>query len=74
MRSPVRANVGADQPAASADHVGAELPDYCFIRQVIGIRGGAVIAPRRFAVREQIASTVAADVAQGHRREGLASL
>ena len=74
MRSPVRANVGADQPAASADHAGAELPDYRFITQVIGIDGGAVIAPGRLAVHEQIAAAVAADVAQGHRREGLASL
>jgi hypothetical protein len=71
MLGPVRPGGSAAVAAAGAHDVGAERPDDRFVRQVIGVHFGLVIAADRIAVDEQIADAMAADVAQ---RDGLECL
>ena len=66
-----RPHVRATVTTARAYHASAERPDRRFVRQMIGIHLGVVIAMDRTAIDEQIAAAMAADVAQGHGLESL---
>jgi hypothetical protein len=55
IRRPVGPHVGPAVSAERADHAGPELPDDRFVRQVVGVHLGLVVAIDRAAIDEQIA-------------------
>jgi hypothetical protein len=70
-RRPVGPDTGTDQAAGGTDHPRVQIEQHGVVGKPIKPERGAVIAPRRGAVDQQLPAAVAADVAHGDGVEGL---
>jgi hypothetical protein len=66
---PIGPDVGADQPTARAHHARVEREQYGIVGKPVGVEPGAVIAPDRRTVDQQVAAAVGPDVSHGDGRE-----
>src|SRR5262249_17971695 len=72
MRRPVRPHIGADQAAGRAHHPRTKGAYRQLVRQGVSVHHGAVIAPNRFAIDQQVATAVAADLTERYGGKCLA--